>query len=112
MRKLIILFAALFVLFGCSRVTPYEVISLDQVPENIRHSIKDTPGGSTGMAEIGDEAYAIIAGEVGQEVEVVKVEDFDVHYRIIESADPQSERPIKVVKLENNGAPVGFMKVE
>jgi hypothetical protein len=113
---LIVLLVVLsFSLSGCSGEVSYEQIGIDEVPEKIRRSIEETPPGSTGMAEIGDEAYAVITGEAGEEIEIISVEKasvgIDVHYRIKKSSKSKSERPIKVVKLVNNGSPVGFKKV-
>ncbi|WP_134699327.1 hypothetical protein [Ammoniphilus sp. YIM 78166] len=108
----IILLGVFLFLSGCNNKIPFEQISLDEVPEDIRTSIEETPSASTGMAERGNKAYAIIIGEVGQEIEVITVEKFDVHYRITESSNPNSERPIKVVKFRNNGSPVGFKEVK
>jgi hypothetical protein len=108
----IVLLVAVLFLSGCGREVLYEEVLLTQTPEKVRIGFEDLLAGSTGLAEIGDDAYAIIVGETGQEIEMISVsKKFDVHYRIIKSSTTKSERPIKIVKFENHGSPVGFKKV-
>lgn len=99
--------------FWLNRDVLYEEVAFNDAPDEVTIGFYDLPPGhSTGMAEIGNEAYAIIVADIGQEIEVISVSnDFDVYYRIIDNSETKSERPIKIVKFENNGLPVGFKKV-
>lgn len=72
---------------------------------------------TTGIEVSGFKTNAFIIGEVGQQIEIVSVsksEDvgIDVLFRITESNDSNTNRPIKVASFINLfGKPVGFKEL-
>ncbi len=112
--QILIIVATGFYLSSCNQDVSYEEVAFQDAPDEVTMNLHNVPPGqSTGMAEIGNEAYAIIIGDTGQEIEVISVSnDFDIYYRIVETSESNSERPIKIVKMKNNGSPVGFKEVQ
>lgn len=107
------------VVFYLDKDISYTEVSLsDEEANNYSANTPSSEIPTTGIEENGLKTNAIIIGEVGQRIEIVSIkksEDvgIDVLYRITESNDSNTSRPVKIASFINLfGKPVGFKELK
>lgn len=122
-RKLLLGIVSLLVIIAVAFYLDKDIsyMELELSDEEANNYSIDTPSNenpTTGIEVRGFKTNAFIIGEVGQQIEIVSVsksEDvgIDVLYRITESNDSNTNRPVKIASFINLfGKPVGFKELD
>ena len=106
------------IVFYLNKDITYTELSLsDEEANNYSANTPSSENPTTGIEESGLKTNAIIIGEVGQQIEIISIRKsenvgIDVLYRITESNDSNTNRPVKIASFTNFfGKPVGIKEL-